>query len=207
LIEIKIGSFFIIVGGLTMLMAGLAACFEKDIKKIVAISTLRQLGLMIFILFQGFIELSFFHISCHALFKALLFLCCGLFILRSFGMQDSRKIGVLGGMIFIRGLGLIGSTFRLIGFPFSSGFYSKDLLIESSFYDLNFIYNFFILFGCFFTLIYSLRLIWVGLIFYKIGFLQILNYEFLGILKFMLFIYLYMVTIGVYLSWELEFIN
>jgi len=170
-------------------------------------STLRQLGLMVFVLFQGEKELRFVHISCHALFKALLFLRCGLFIVIRYGMQDSRKIGSLGMIIYLGGVGLIGSSLSLMGFPFSTGFYSKDPIIEMIYYDGHYLEGVIMILGCLITFIYSLRLICIGLGISKIGFLEIKNHEDFFLLKFIGLIYFYIVTMGVFLHWEIDTIS
>nr|AYG93189.1 NADH dehydrogenase subunit 5 [Triops sp. EPP1] len=117
---------------MTMFMAGLAALYEYDLKKIIALSTLSQLGVMMFSLSLGYPVLAFFHLLMHALFKALLFLCAGAFIHQVGGTQDIR---VMGGLSF--SFPLIGAYFNmanlaLCGMPFLAGFYSKDAIIESA---------------------------------------------------------------------------
>jgi len=116
----------------TSFIAGIIAFIEVDLKKLVAISTLRQLGLMIFILSLGDVFLCYFHIITHALFKSLLFLSCGVVILIVGGLQDMRYIG---GKSFFLGLCVVFmaiSNMSLIGVPFLSGFFSKDLILERS---------------------------------------------------------------------------
>lgn len=81
------------IGLITMFLAGLCACVERDFKKIIAISTLRQLGLMLFTLSLGAWQLSFLHIVIHAFFKRTLFLRCGFIIHQLIGCQDSRYYG------------------------------------------------------------------------------------------------------------------
>jgi len=94
LISFNINSIFLLtLGGLTIIMAGLAALFEIDIKKIIALSTLSQLGVMIIILGGGFVSLSFFHLVSHAYFKAILFICAGILIHNIKDYQDIRGIG------------------------------------------------------------------------------------------------------------------
>lgn len=125
----KIINFILIVSLITILIAGLRALQEYDLKRLVAYSTLGQLGFILIILSVGHIYIAFFHLLIHALFKALLFICTGFIIHARLGIQDLRKIGTL----FINPLILIRlnvSLFRLIGVPFSSGFYSKDSLLE-----------------------------------------------------------------------------
>jgi NADH-ubiquinone oxidoreductase chain 5 len=160
---------FLFIRILTMIISGLIACMEKDMKKVVAISTLRQLGIIMFVLFRFEISNRFIHIVCHALFKALLFLCCGIFIILRFGSQDSRFIRGYGVLISTTRVMLIRSSLRLMGFPFSSGFYSKDLLIEIRINSMTVLLSFFIALGCIITFFYSLRLLLVGLKTRKLG--------------------------------------
>nr|APX40883.1 NADH dehydrogenase subunit 5 [Psylliodes hispanus] len=115
---------------LTMFMSGLGANFEFDLKKIIALSTLSQLGLMMSILALGGYKLAFFHLLIHALFKALLFMCAGNIIHSLNNCQDIRFMGGL-----IRHLPLTCTYFNicnwsLCGIPYMSGFYSKDLVVE-----------------------------------------------------------------------------
>nr|APX40337.1 NADH dehydrogenase subunit 5 [Clytra quadripunctata] len=116
---------------MTMFMSGLGANFECDLKKIIALSTLSQLGLMMSILALGDFKLAFFHLLTHALFKALLFMCAGSMI-HSFGdMQDIRYFGgLISQMPYVVTLFNI-CNFSLCGLPFLSGFYSKDLVVET----------------------------------------------------------------------------
>lgn len=80
----------LLFGNLTIFMAGLGANYEMDLKKIIALSTLRQLGLIMGILSLGFYKMAFFHLLTHALFKALLFLCAGVLIHNIINFQDIR---------------------------------------------------------------------------------------------------------------------
>ena len=118
------------LGLLTILMAGAAAVLELDIKKIIALSTLRQLGVIFFSLGAGQPFIAFFHLISHAYFKAMLFIAAGAIIHRVKDYQDLRKIGRasrnlprLAAICLVRNL-------SLCGFPFLSGFYSKDLILE-----------------------------------------------------------------------------
>nr|YP_009441923.1 NADH dehydrogenase subunit 5 [Dryocoetes autographus]AOY40131.1 NADH dehydrogenase subunit 5 [Dryocoetes autographus] len=114
----------------TMFMAGLAANFEWDLKKIIALSTLSQLGLMVTILCLGGPDLAFFHLLTHALFKALLFMCAGAII---HNLGDVQDIRMMGGQIMYLPLTctcMSVSNLALCGMPFLAGFYSKDLVAE-----------------------------------------------------------------------------
>nr|YP_009501873.1 NADH dehydrogenase subunit 5 [Aacanthocnema dobsoni]AWU48792.1 NADH dehydrogenase subunit 5 [Aacanthocnema dobsoni] len=116
---------------LTTIVAGMSALYEYDLKRIIALSTLGQLGFMVMILCVGYPFISFFHLVIHAIFKALLFMCAGSFIHNSMGIQDLRKMGsatsdqITYSCFFI-------ALINLMGIPFTSGFYSKDSLIELS---------------------------------------------------------------------------
>jgi len=161
----------IFFGLFTMGIGGFIAIIELDFKKIVAFSTLSQLGFLVFILSFGELKMCFFHLLSHAIFKSFLFIMCGIFISIRFGMQDGRLIRIkfFGRGLFI--LIILFSCFNLSGFPLTIGFLSKDLLLESFmggeiriFYIL-----FFILFCCF-TVCYSFKLFFSVLSFIKIGF-------------------------------------
>ncbi|XP_049848007.1 NADH-ubiquinone oxidoreductase chain 5-like [Schistocerca gregaria] len=111
-------------------MAGLGANFEFDLKKIIAPSTLRQLGLIIRILAIGYPKLAFFHLLAHALFKALLFICAGSIIHNLKDSQDIRFIGSIVNFIPLTSVCFNVSSLSLCGIPFLAGFYSKDLILE-----------------------------------------------------------------------------
>lgn len=151
----------IIISLLTIFISGLGANFEFDLKKIIALSTLSQLGVIIIALSLGFFELAFFHLLTHAIFKAILFLCAGVVIHRARGAQDIRFMGVflkvspiLAGFIRL-------SSLSLSGFLFLRGFYSKDLILEISYFLNNsYIFVFLLVTATIFTVSYSLRLGW-----------------------------------------------
>lgn len=155
-------SFF---GSLTALIGSLFATVQNDIKKIIAFSTLSQLGYMFCSIgFTGY-NYAMFHLVTHAPFKALLFLSAGIIIHNFNNNQDLRKYGILVQLIPILYIFTISATLALIGFPFFSGFYSKDLILELTLnFSLNSYFYFFISFclnfGAFLTTIYSLRLIY-----------------------------------------------
>lgn len=154
-------NFLLFIGVLTIFISGLGANFETDLKKIIALSTLRQLGLIITSLGLGFYEYAFFHLLTHAIFKSLLFLCAGVFI---HSMGDTQDIRAIGGLIIscpITSLYFTISSIALCGFPFISGFYSKDIIIEFFFQGkINFIVGGLIFFSTLFTLTYSVRLLY-----------------------------------------------
>lgn len=90
---LNINNYVFFIGVITIFISGLGANFETDLKKIIALSTLSQLGVIIIILGLGSLELAFFHLLSHALFKSLLFICAGVYIHRVGDIQDIRLIG------------------------------------------------------------------------------------------------------------------
>nr|ALO76344.1 NADH deshydrogenase subunit 5 [Bolboceratex sp. BOL01] len=122
--------FLLLISCLTMFMAGLGANYEYDLKKIIALSTLSQLGLMMSILAFGDYKLAFFHLLTHALFKALLFMCAGCMIHNLGNCQDIRFMGGLINHMPLTCCFFFISNLSLCGLPFLSGFYSKDLILE-----------------------------------------------------------------------------
>lgn len=127
----RILRLLIYLGVLTTLIASFRALFEPDLKKVVALSTLSQLGIIIRTLALGFRELAFIHLLTHAIFKALLFICRGKIIHSVGGYQDARKMGGEMYNLPITRIIIVLSSYALCGVPFLAGFYSKDLIIES----------------------------------------------------------------------------
>nr|ALO70313.1 NADH deshydrogenase subunit 5 [Atheta sp. 1 EF-2015] len=153
------------IGTMTMFMAGLGANFEFDLKKIIALSTLSQLGLMMSILALGEYKLSFFHLLSHALFKATLFMCAGCMIHNLNNCQDIRFMGSLVKQMPVTCCFFNIANLSLCGIPFLAGFYSKDLILEilSMNYLNIFIYIiFFISTGL--TVSYSFRLVYYSMV-------------------------------------------
>ena len=116
---------------LTACIAGLAAIAECDIKKIIALSTLSQLGTIIYRLAIQIPSLAFFHLVTHALFKSLLFMAAGTLIHYHHHGQDLRSLGLLNKSIPLTSTIIVRSRLALCGAPYTAGFYSKDLIIES----------------------------------------------------------------------------
>ncbi|MBX2839895.1 MAG: NADH-quinone oxidoreductase subunit L [Gammaproteobacteria bacterium] len=124
-------SFVLIIGSLTAFFMGLVGIVQNDIKRVVAYSTLSQLGYMTVALGVSAYSAAIFHLMTHAFFKALLFLAAGSVIIALHHEQDIRKMGGLKKYLPITyWTSLIGSL-ALIGFPGLSGFYSKDVIIEA----------------------------------------------------------------------------
>jgi len=122
-----------LVGGFTSFFAASIAIGQDDIKKVIAYSTCSQLGYMVFICGLSEYNLSLFHLVNHAFFKALLFLSAGSVIHSMFGEQDMRKFGSLTCIIPFTYSSMLIGFLALAGFPFLSGFYSKDLILEITF--------------------------------------------------------------------------
>nr|YP_010996564.1 NADH dehydrogenase subunit 5 [Dasyhippus peipingensis]WPE03600.1 NADH dehydrogenase subunit 5 [Dasyhippus peipingensis] len=130
LVVYNFGWFLLLIGCMTMFMSGLGANFEFDLKKIIALSTLSQLGLMMSILSMGYFKLAFFHLLSHALFKALLFMCAGSMIHNLKDSQDIRFMGSIVNFMPLTSVCFNVSSLSLCGIPFLAGFYSKDLILE-----------------------------------------------------------------------------
>lgn len=119
-----------VVGGATALFAGTVGLVQSDLKKVIAYSTCSQLGLMVLACGGLCFSSGLYHLLTHACFKALLFLGAGSVIHAVGGEQDLRKLGGISVFLPITYLGLFIGSFSLMGFPFLSGFYSKDILVE-----------------------------------------------------------------------------
>nr|YP_009306197.1 NADH dehydrogenase subunit 5 [Panaorus albomaculatus]AOP18554.1 NADH dehydrogenase subunit 5 [Panaorus albomaculatus] len=195
-------NLFLMVSVLTMFMSGLGANYEYDMKKIIALSTLSQLGLMMSILFMGYSDVAFFHLLTHAFFKALLFLCSGLIIHCMNDTQDIRYMGGLINNLPYTSVCFSISNLSLCGLPFLSGFYSKDLILElmnMNMYNLYLYLLFYISIGL--TASYSLRLIYYSMINY-IGLLSYNNYyEDYKMMNSLIFLTFMSVIKGGLLSW------
>nr|YP_010169253.1 NADH dehydrogenase subunit 5 [Sarcophaga tsinanensis]QRZ04175.1 NADH dehydrogenase subunit 5 [Sarcophaga tsinanensis] len=155
------GNLLLLISGLTMFMSGLGANYEFDLKKIIALSTLSQLGLMMSILSMGYYKLAFFHLLTHALFKALLFMCAGAIIHNMNNCQDIRLMGSLSLMMPLTSSCFNVANLALCGMPFLTGFYSKDLILEMvSLSYINMFSFFLFFFSTGLTVCYSFRLVY-----------------------------------------------
>nr|YP_010165059.1 NADH dehydrogenase subunit 5 [Mythimna loreyi]QRN71764.1 NADH dehydrogenase subunit 5 [Mythimna loreyi]UNP54542.1 NADH dehydrogenase subunit 5 [Mythimna loreyi] len=160
LLDLFFLKLLLLLSGLTMFMAGISANYEFDLKKIIALSTLSQLGLMMSILSMGLPDLAFFHLLTHAMFKALLFMCAGVIIHMMNDMQDIRFMGGISLYIPMTSLCMNISNMALCGIPFLAGFYSKDLILELvSFSNLNLSIFFLYYFSTGLTMFYTFRLV------------------------------------------------
>nr|YP_009409426.1 NADH dehydrogenase subunit 5 [Anoplocnemis curvipes]ASH96377.1 NADH dehydrogenase subunit 5 [Anoplocnemis curvipes] len=197
-------SFFLLLSMLTMFMSGLGANFEYDLKKIIALSTLSQLGLMMSILFMGYPIISFFHLLTHAFFKALLFLCAGLIIHCMNDSQDIRHMGALVNHLPYTSTCFGIANLSLCGLPFLSGFYSKDMSLEfltMNYFNLFIYVLFYVSVGL--TVSYSMRLVYYCMSSYSGFFSCCSYYESLTMMRSMIFLVFMGIFGGSMLSWLL----
>lgn len=148
-------------GGITSLFSGLSALFQKDIKKLIAYSTVSQIGYMFLAIGSSNEEGSLYHLTTHAFFKALLFLGAGILIYYLGDEQDWRKMGGLSCFLPVTFFSTFMADLALMGFPFFSGFYSKDLILEGMLsqnsYYFSLLYGMSI-FSALLTILYGLKL-------------------------------------------------
>lgn len=172
-------NIIVIFGALTTFFAATTGLAQNDIKKVIAYSTCSQLGYMMFACGLSHYSVGFFHLSNHAFFKALLFLSAGAVIHSINDEQDMRKMGGLKNLLpFSYSMFLIGSL-ALMGFPFLSGFYSKDLILEAAIskYTTTGYFSYFLgSFSAFFTSFYSTRLLYLTFLSKPNGYRKIICY-------------------------------
>jgi len=153
-----------VIGAITAIFMGLLGIVQNDIKRVVAYSTLSQLGYMTVALGVSAYSVAIFHLMTHAFFKALLFLAAGSVIVALHHEQDIRNMGALRKKMPITYITALIGTLALIGFPGFAGFYSKDMIIEAvHFSNLPFadwVY-YAVVFGVFITAFYSLRMFFI----------------------------------------------
>ena len=153
-----------VIGAITAISMGLLGIVQNDIKRVVAYSTLSQLGYMTVALGVSAYSVAIFHLMTHAFFKALLFLAAGSVIVALHHEQDIRNMGALRKKMPITYITALIGTLALIGFPGFAGFYSKDMIIEAvHFSNLPFadwVY-YAVVFGVFITAFYSLRMFFI----------------------------------------------
>jgi NADH-quinone oxidoreductase subunit L len=157
-------SFVMVIGATTAFFMGLLGIVNNDIKRVIAYSTLSQLGYMVTALGVSAYSAGMFHLMTHAFFKALLFLAAGSVIIGMHHEQDMRKMGGLAKYMPITAVTSWIGTLALVGTPFFSGFYSKDAIIEavgeSHRWAATYAY-YCVLLGVFVTSLYSFRLVFM----------------------------------------------
>jgi proton-translocating NADH-quinone oxidoreductase chain L len=164
--------FISIIGSLTALFGASVGFMQYDIKKIIAYSTCSQLGLMFCACGLSAYSLALFHLINHAFFKALLFLCAGSVIHALNDEQDIRKMGSLKNLLPFTYIAMLIASLSLMGFPFLSGFYSKELILFIVYLDqfrFSFIKFLFIYLASILTVLYSLKIL------YKVFFNNVLG--------------------------------
>ena len=170
----------IVIGALTAFFASTTGLVQNDLKRVIAYSTCSQLGYMVFACGLSNYSAGIFHLSNHAFFKALLFLSAGSVIHAVNDEQDMRKMGGLKNLLpYTYAMMGIGSL-ALIGFPFLSGFYSKDLILEVSLGKYSFLgYFSYILgtVGAFLTAFYSMRLLYLTFMLKPTGHKSVICYS------------------------------
>ena len=155
-------NLIVIIGSITCLFASCVAIFQNDIKRIIAYSTCSQLGYMFMAIGVSAYSAAYFYLLSHAFFKALLFLSAGSVIHSMSDEQDIKKMGGIYNKVPLTYVCMLIGSVALMGLPFLSGYYSKDLILEFIFLsDLNLkFFSFSIgIFGVLLTSIYSMRLI------------------------------------------------
>nr|ANZ54421.1 NADH dehydrogenase subunit 5 [Hieromantis kurokoi] len=203
LVDMFFMKILMLLAGLTMFMSGVSANYEFDLKKIIALSTLSQLGLMMSILSMGFPDLAFFHLLTHAMFKALLFMCAGVIIHMMNDIQDIRYMGGISIYIPMTSLCLNISNLALCGIPFLAGFYSKDMVLEMmSMSSVNMVMFFLYYVSTGLTMFYTIRLL-MYLMVMDFNLLSVYNlYEEDYIMLKSMFLLLFMsIVAGSFLSW------
>ncbi len=157
-------SVMLIVGATTAILMGLVGLVQNDIKRVVAYSTLSQLGYMTVALGASAYHIAIFHLGTHAFFKALLFLAAGSVIIAMHHQQDMRKMGGLRTIMPITYITATIGSLALVGIPPFAGFFSKDAIIEAvrhrELWGADYAY-FAVLLGVFVTAFYSFRLLFM----------------------------------------------
>lgn len=152
------------VGAMTAFFAATSGMLQNDLKKVIAYSTCSQLGYMVFACGLSHYSVSLFHVMNHAFFKALLFLSAGAVIHSMADEQDMRRMGGLVRMLPLPYVMIVIGSLALMGFPFLTGFYSKDVILELAYTSYSLRGHFAHWLGtlsAFFTAFYSFRLLFL----------------------------------------------
>lgn len=152
------------LGALTTVFSSLVGLFQQDIKKVIAYSTMSQLGMMVISVGLSSYNIALFHLINHAFYKALLFLGAGAVIHAVADNQDFRRYGGLRVFLPLTYSVMLIASFSLVAFPFMTGFYSKDLILESAygqFYFSSSVVYFIATVGAIFTTLYSVKVLYL----------------------------------------------
>ena len=167
------------VGAITTVFSSLIGLFQQDIKKVIAYSTMSQLGMMVIAVGLSSYNIALFHLVNHAFYKALLFLGAGAVIHAVADNQDFRKYGALKQFLPLTYSVMLIASLSLVAFPFMTGFYSKDFILESSygqFYFSGIAVYFVAVIAAMFTTLYSIKVLYLTFIANPNG--PITNYKF-----------------------------
>lgn len=152
------------IGAITTVFSSLIGLFQQDIKKVIAYSTMSQLGMMVIAIGLSSYNIALFHLVNHAFYKGLLFLGAGAVIHAVADNQDFRKYGGLISYLPLTYSVMLIASLSLVAFPFMTGFYSKDFIIESAFgkYHISSIIVYYIaVIGAMFTTLYSVKVLYL----------------------------------------------
>jgi NADH-ubiquinone oxidoreductase chain 5 len=156
--------FCLWLGSITTIFSSLIGLFQQDIKKVIAYSTMSQLGMMVIAVGLSSYNIAIFHLVNHAFYKALLFLGAGAVIHAMNDNQDFRKYGGLRAFLPLTYSVILIASMSLVAIPFMTGFYSKDLILESAFGSYMFsgvVVYFVATIGAVFTTLYSVKVIYL----------------------------------------------
>jgi NADH-ubiquinone oxidoreductase chain 5 len=152
------------LGAITTIFSSLIGLFQQDIKKVIAYSTMSQLGMMVIAVGLSSYNIALFHLINHAFYKGLLFLGAGAVIHAMGDNQDLRKYGGLRSLLPLTYSIMLIASLSLVAFPFMTGFYSKDFILESSygqFYFSGIVVYFIATIGAIFTTLYSIKVLFL----------------------------------------------
>ena len=167
----------ILVGSMTAFFAATTGLLQNDLKRVIAYSTCSQLGYMVFACGVSNYSVGMFHLANHAFFKALLFLGAGSVIHAVADEQDMRRMGGLRFLVPFTFTVIVIGSLALMGFPFLTGFYSKDVILEVTFGTYSDVGHFAYwlgAFAAFFTAFYSIRLLFLTFLSEPNGFRSVL---------------------------------
>ena len=152
------------IGAITTLFSSLIGLFQQDIKKVIAYSTMSQLGMMVIAIGLSSYNIALFHLINHAFYKGLLFLGAGAVIHSVADNQDFRKYGGLASFLPLTYSVMLIASLSLVAFPFMTGFYSKDFILESAYGHFHFssvVVYFIAITGAMFTTLYSVKVLYL----------------------------------------------
>jgi len=152
------------IGSITTVFSSLIGLFQQDIKKVIAYSTMSQLGMMVIAVGLSSYNVALFHLVNHAFYKGLLFLGAGAVIHAVADNQDFRKYGGLVAFLPLTYSVMLIASLSLVAFPFMTGFYSKDLILESAYGQFHFssiVVYFVATIGAMFTTLYSVKVLYL----------------------------------------------